>query len=182
MGKKICNSCINSAVFGNNNVRNDSLLEKFVFFCFSVFPGAGQMYLGLFRRGLQLMLTFIAGITILAYASMESFMALIIIPTWFYSFFDSYYVRKRIRNGENVEDTEAFSYSILTENKLYVGIALVLLGVISLANTFQYAGWYGPQVRAIYYAVRRSLVPLVFIVIGAVVLLKSRSAQDETAE
>lgn len=182
MGKKVCNSCANYLVFNNKPQKSDSFFEKFIFFCFALFPGAGQMYLGLFRRGIQLMLTFIAGITLAAYASLESFLPLVMIPTWFYSFFDSFYMRRKIRDGETVEDMEAYSYRIITDNKLYVGIALVIIGLLGMVNVLDFGDVLGQQARHFYFMAKRSLMPAIFILIGAVILWRSKNSEAKTEE
>ncbi|WP_435925342.1 hypothetical protein [Paenibacillus sp. DYY-L-2] len=53
----------------------------------SAFPGAGQMYLGLQKRGLQLMVLFLGSFYVIDVMRLSVF--LFIIPViWFYSFFD----------------------------------------------------------------------------------------------
>ena len=59
---------------------------KFLTFCFSCIPGAGQMFLGFFKEGVSLMTMFF-GILILTnwlYIEMFGFGAIIV---WFYAFF-----------------------------------------------------------------------------------------------
>ena len=182
MGKKVCKNCITYSVFETKPAHRDSLLEKFVFFCFAVVPGAGQMYLGLFKRGFQLMVTFIAGITVLSYASMEAFIPLVMIPTWFYSFLDSYHLRKRIREGENIEDMEAYSYKLITDNKLYVGIVLLLIGIMGFANVLDYGNFFGHRMNQIYWVFKRSLVPLFFVLFGMIILLRSKREKEDTTD
>lgn len=61
---------------------------KFLTFCFSCIPGAGQMFLGFFKEGVSLMTMFF-GILILTnwlYIEMFGFGAIIV---WFYAFFDA---------------------------------------------------------------------------------------------
>ena len=53
----------------------------------SIFPGAGHLYLGLQRRGIQLMAAFLFSIYILDILRLGIFLFLIPI-IWFYSFFD----------------------------------------------------------------------------------------------
>ncbi|HYF75052.1 MAG TPA: B-box zinc finger protein, partial [Candidatus Nitrosocosmicus sp.] len=113
-GNKICSSCIQKSLFSNNAPQQrGGIMESFAFFCFAVVPGAAQMYMNLFRRGFQLMFGFIAAIVLFSYVNTESMIPLIIIPTWFFSFFDSYAVRRRLRKGEVVEDNTIFDYNIL---------------------------------------------------------------------
>lgn len=54
-----------------------------------MFPGAGHMYLGLQRRGLQLMAAFLLSIYLLDLLRLSAFLFLVPI-IWFYSFLTLY--------------------------------------------------------------------------------------------
>lgn len=61
---------------------------KFLTFCFSCIPGAGQMYLGFFKEGVSLMTTFI-GIFIISNWLYLDIFSLGAVVVWFYAFFDA---------------------------------------------------------------------------------------------
>lgn len=62
--------------------------SKFLTFFWSLLPGAGQMYLGLMRRGVSLMTFFFGTIALSGWLNIGLF--LFAIPViWFYAFFDS---------------------------------------------------------------------------------------------
>ena len=62
--------------------------SKFLTFFWSLLPGAGQMYLGLMRRGVSLMALFFGAIAVSGWLNIGLF--LFAIPViWFYAFFDS---------------------------------------------------------------------------------------------
>lgn len=91
----------------------------------SIFPGAGHMYLGLQRRGLQLMAAFLFGIYILDILRLSLFLFLIPL-IWFYSFFDA--LQKVSKHGEeDVEDIPLVSYFI--NHQRWFGIGLLALGL-----------------------------------------------------
>jgi len=91
----------------------------------SVFPGAGHMYLGLQRRGLQLMAAFLFGIYILDILRLSLFLFLIPL-IWFYSFFDA--LQKVSKHGEEeLEDVPLVSYFI--NHQRWIGIGLLALGL-----------------------------------------------------
>ncbi len=91
----------------------------------SIFPGAGHMYLGLQRRGLQLMAAFLFAIYILDILRLSLFLFLIPI-IWFYSFFDA--LQKVSKHGEEeLEDIPIISY--LVNHQKWLGVGLLALGL-----------------------------------------------------
>ena len=179
-GNKICSSCIQKSVFSDNGqYYKGGLFESFAFFCFAVVPGAAQMYMNLFKRGFQLMFGFIASIVLFSYINTESMMPLIIIPTWFFSFFDSYAIRRRLRKGELVEDNVIFDYKILIGNKKVVGIVMLVLGILGVANAFEHSviqNIFGGQ---LYWAVKRSIIPIALVLGGAYILSRSKKTEKD---
>ena len=96
----------------------------------SIFPGAGHLYLGLQRRGIQLMAGFLFSIYILDVLRLGIFLFLVPI-IWFYSFFDG--LQKASKEGtEELEDTPVISYFI--NHQRWVGIGLLLLGLYYLTG------------------------------------------------
>ena len=178
-GNKICSTCIQKSVFSDNGqYYKGGFFESFAFFCFAVIPGAAQMYMNLFKRGFQLMVGFIASIVLFSYINTESMIPLIIIPTWFFSFFDSYAIRRRLRKGELVEDNIIFDYNILIGNKKIVGIVMLVLGMLGVANAFEHSviqNIFGGQ---LYWAVKRSIIPIALVVAGAYILSKSKKTEE----
>lgn len=182
-GNKICGSCIQKSLLPDNNPNHKgSIFERFAFFCFAVIPGAAHMYMNLFKRGFQLMFGFIASIVLLSYINTESMIPLIIIPAWFFSFFDSYAIRKKIRNGEVVEDEPVFDYKIFIENKKIVGIIMLLLGVIGIINAFEHSTIRNIIGGPLYWAIKRSVVPFALILAGVYILVKGRAGKKQDIE
>ncbi|WP_318617610.1 hypothetical protein [Sporosarcina sp. YIM B06819] len=94
----------------------------------SIFPGAGHMYLGLQKRGLQLMAAFLLSIYILDILRLSLFLFLIPI-IWFYSFFDA--LQKVSMHGEEeLEDTPVITYFV--NHQKWIGIGLLGLGLYYL--------------------------------------------------
>jgi hypothetical protein len=90
----------------------------------SMFPGAGHLYLGLQRRGIQLMAAFLFSIYILDALRLGLFLFLVPI-IWFYSFFDG--LQRASKYGkEPMEDVPVISYFI--NHQKWIGIGLVFLG------------------------------------------------------
>jgi hypothetical protein len=100
--------------------RKSGVLATFL----SVIPGAGHMYLGLQRRGLQLMAAFVFSFYIMDALRLTIFLFLIPI-IWFYSFFDGLQQFSRWRRGE-VRDEPVVDW--LLNHQKWIGIGLIGLG------------------------------------------------------
>lgn len=110
--------------------REDGKKSKSIATFLSIFPGAGHLYLGMQRRGIQLMAAFLFSIYILDILRLGIFLFLIPI-IWFYSFFDG--LQKASKYGkEELEDTPIISY--LIDHQKWVGIGLILLGLYYLVS------------------------------------------------
>ncbi|MDN3017360.1 hypothetical protein PH210_14265 [Paenibacillus sp. BSR1-1] len=108
--------------------REDGKKSKSIATFLSIFPGAGHLYLGLQRRGIQLMAAFLFSVYILDVLRLGIFLFLIPI-IWFYSFFDG--LQKASRYGEEtVEDVPIIAYFL--NHQKWVGIGLILLGLYYL--------------------------------------------------
>lgn len=108
--------------------REDGKKSKSIATFLAIFPGAGHLYLGLQRRGIQLMAAFLFSIYILDILRLGIFLFLIPI-IWFYSFFDA--MQKVSRYGEEpIEDVPIIAYFL--NHQKWVGIGLVLMGVYYL--------------------------------------------------
>ncbi|MEA4848203.1 MAG: B-box zinc finger protein [Clostridiaceae bacterium] len=178
-GIKICRSCIQKAVFSENRqYRKTGFFENILFFCFAVVPGAAQMYMDLFKRGFQLMFSFIAAIVLFSYVNTESIIPLIIIPIWFFSFFDSYAIRRKLKRGEEVEDDVIFDYNILIGNKKIVGIVMLVLGILGVANALEYSVLQDIFGGRFYWSIKRSIVPAALVGAGTYILLKSKKKEE----
>ncbi|KZL90535.1 hypothetical protein [Clostridium magnum] len=113
--------------------------SKRVAIFFSLMPGAGHMYLGLVRQGIQLMLLFFAIIFMSASFEME-FLAVFLPIIWFYSIFD---VRLKSLKEDPLIDADLpifadvasmkhFSNSSLVEK--YIAYILIVMGIFSMIN------------------------------------------------
>lgn len=108
--------------------RKNTVLAAFLAFV----PGAGHMYLGLQKRGLQLMAGFFFGIYVLDVLKLSLF--LFVIPLlWFFSFFDAMQLITKYREGsEELKDVPVVDW--LLHRQKWVGVALIVLGGYFLAS------------------------------------------------
>lgn len=110
--------------------REDGKKSKMIATFLSIIPGAGHMYLGLQKRGLQLMAAFLFSIYIMDVLRLSLFLFLIPI-LWFYSFFDALQLISK-QGREELKDLPFVDW--LINHQKWVGIALLLLGLYYLAD------------------------------------------------
>ncbi|MBS4220572.1 hypothetical protein KHA96_19930 [Bacillus sp. FJAT-49711] len=97
----------------------------------SIIPGAGHLYLGLQKRGIQLMAAFLFSIYILDVLRLGIF--LFVVPIiWFFSFFDGLQKASKAESDEVEEDVPIVSFFI--NHQKWVGIGLIALGVYYLGT------------------------------------------------
>ncbi|WP_058307644.1 hypothetical protein [Gracilibacillus massiliensis] len=111
-----------------DNFREEGTKSKMLATALSIFPGAGHMYLGLQKRGLQLMVAFLLSIYILDVLNLSIFLFLIPI-IWFFSFFDALQLANKIEY-EIVDDVPVIKY--LVNQQKWIGIGLLVLGFFYL--------------------------------------------------
>lgn len=110
--------------------REDGRKSKMIATFLSIIPGAGHMYLGLQKRGLQLMAAFLFSIYIMDVLRLSLFLFLIPI-LWFYSFFDALQLISK-QGREELKDLPFVDW--LMNHQKWVGIVLLLLGMYYLAD------------------------------------------------
>ncbi|XEC95367.1 hypothetical protein AB6A23_01955 [Paenibacillus tarimensis] len=108
--------------------RENGRRSRLVATLLSLFPGAGHMYLGLQRRGLQLMAGFLFSIYLLDALHLTLFLFLVPI-IWFYAFFDGLQQTSKYESGELVDEPVI---NWLMNRQKWVGIGLLALGVYYL--------------------------------------------------
>ena len=117
---------------------------SFLTFCFSLLPGAGQMYMGFMKRGLVLMSAFFLLIFLSAFLNTGALM-LIMPILWFYAFFDTHNLRS-MPDDEfyALEDDFVFINQIPKDSlkvfrdkyKNIIALVLIVIGITILWNNF----------------------------------------------
>ena len=146
---------------------------------FSILPGAGHMYLGLMKRGLELMIAFLAAFFIVAdLLHLAEIGVPLCIVIFFYSLFDAQHLNKAIRKGEEVADYNNLVFlSKINLNGYHMGIAAMALGFILLLDRLRgYMVYFIPS--AAYSIVERSIVPLLIIVLGFLLMKNASGGSD----
>lgn len=117
--------------------------NKFFTFCFSLIPGAGEMYMGFMKMGLSLMGAFILICAVATIFEMGPIMFLAIIA-WFYSFF-------HVHNLAGMPDEEFYALeddylfhlcedktvaqTLTQKYRKLLAVVLIILGVVLLWNS-----------------------------------------------
>lgn len=161
-----------------------TLIEKFLFLCYSLIPGAAHMHLGLFRRGIQLMIITFGGIAVINFIGLDFIMPFIVIPAWFFSFFESHHLRRRVEDGQTIVDQDLFDrqlfdYTPLLKNHRLIGTTIIILGLLSLIHQLDRYSFIGNLIGNwnLYNLLRGSIVPLMLILGGIYLIFRTSRPQ-----
>lgn len=111
--------------------RDGDRKSKVLVLILSLLPGAGHMYLGLQKRGLQLMAAFLLSIYILDILHLSLFLFLIPI-LWCFSFFDALQQVSKHEQGKAVDEPIVDWF---IHHQRWVGIGLLLLGLFYIFDS-----------------------------------------------
>lgn len=111
--------------------REEGRRSKLLATLLSAFPGAGHMYVGLQKRGLQLMILFLGSIYILDILRLSVFLFLIPV-IWFFSFFDalqqvSRYGREPLQDRPLIDEIE--------KHRRWIGVVLLAFGLYYISSS-----------------------------------------------
>ena len=107
-------------------------------------PGCGQMCQGYMKRGISQTIIVTALLFVAVFLEM-GVLAVLIAPLWLYSFFDSFNLRRQIREGMAPEDEFMFGLSEMDSRKLtqilsrrgsLIGWVLVAVGLYNVYQIF----------------------------------------------
>ncbi|AZK47218.1 hypothetical protein [Paenibacillus lentus] len=156
--------------------RGEGKRSKVLATLLSAFPGAGQMYLGMQKRGLQLMVLFLGSFYIIDVLRLSLF--LFIVPViWFYSFFDGLQATSRYDHIP-LEDRPLFDWK--GDNQNWIGLILLLLGIyyVTMSLIVPIFNRFLPEFRIEYFIdtyLRPVIVSLVLIGGGFKLLSRSKN-------
>lgn len=188
-GKILCENCKEKVL--NNDFKYEGKKHNHSFnnyssfwsFIFSFIPGAGHMYHGLMVRGLQLMIAFISVIVISTLMYTTSILGVFSVVIWFYSFFDIINIKRAINKGEEVKDISIYNVDLSNVNYYYIGIGLIIFGVIFLINETSYRFIRIHYLNNIIYIVlniiKSSILPALMILGGIILLKKYKKVENQ---
>ena len=190
-GQYVCSKCGRTICFDCMDKHNDKVICKFCLnevsndnhstsgfstFCFSFFPGAGQMYLGLMNRGISIMALFFGFIFLITIFENVLFAFGIVIIV-FYSFFDTFQLAKRIRCGEIIDNNNTLDSIMAKINQKHIAIGLIILGSMIMLNDvikkLRFLNW------ILYDRIRNFIFPILLIIIGVVMIMRIKQNSEE---
>lgn len=151
---------------------------KLLTYFFSLVPGAGHMYLGLMKRGLQIMLGFFGIIALTNIISFAEPLVFLCVVLYFFSLFDvRQYAHKKL-NNEPVEDEPVFSFQLETTNKKFIGLVIIAFGGFVLFDNSLYLLRYFNVEYRIITMIKESILGLGLILLGLYLLKLHSNKKD----
>lgn len=152
----------------------------FITFLVSLIPGAGYMYFGMLKKGLETMVLFFLVPTILRYVGMNFIVPVFCVPFWLYTFFNTYHIAHKVDRGEVLQDEswfakEGFDFGsnnmINNDSFKIIAWCLILIGVLAILNRVfvQFSQFH------LLYVIRSYFVPIAFVIIGLYLLLRDKN-------
>lgn len=126
-----------------NNQKN-----RFFTFLLSLVPGGGEMYFGLYRQGISLLLTFLLALILPIFVRLGTF-SLLALVVWFYSFLHTHNLRS-MTPEQFGEETDGYIWenagALLHAAKngtLALAVVLIIVGLYLVwDNTFGLLSWF----------------------------------------
>ncbi len=149
--------------------------NSFLTFLFSLVPGGGQMYMGLMKRGMQIMALFFAIFTLTIGLDIPSIGIPLLFLVWFYNFFDTIHIRRAFQKGEVVPDAGFIDIEIEAINSYHIGMALVIAGLLAALRSLNNGILLSldPAYRFFLQQVW-NLIPSALLILGGLYLLQNR--------
>ena len=168
--------------------------NRFFTLVVSCCPGAGEMYMGLYKQGIGLMGLFFGAAALSAWLRWEELILFICPIVWCYSFFHTHNLRRMSEEEfAAVEDKFFFEdyvnwerdWQFTAKHRRIFGIVLLLLGISVLWRTaLNLAGYYF-NLPGIFWELSRCLPQIVMAVVvlyGALRLMKEPKEEVEEME
>lgn len=175
--------------------------NRFWLFVFSLWPGAGHMYIGFMKMGLSFMLGFLFSLALVGVTNL-GWLAVFPITIYVYAFFhannlggldDEEFADIKDEYLFGFADMGQYRLKLNGKNRSIAAAVLIIVGLCMLWNVafgmfMDYVGMENPVVRMIYYTVRdelpRAVLALVIIWVGVRLLRgkKDTVAQTEVIE
>ncbi|MHB8126766.1 MAG: B-box zinc finger protein [Desulfitobacteriaceae bacterium] len=177
--KTVCHHCIQQHLFSSTHpVEKKSFWQNFLFFCFSLIPGVAHMHMGLFRRGMQLLLITFGVISLSSYINLDFIIPMVLVPTWFFSFFESYKFKRQTEKGlelndQDLFDRQIFDYTPLLKNRRLIGSTILVIGILGLMRMIERSYKLVSMFGDYYYVIKDSIIPLCLILGGIYLIIKA---------
>lgn len=151
-------------------------------------PGVGYMYYGLMKKGFETALLFFLILQLsTSYYFLGNIFLAILIPIWFFTFFDTYRIANKYSNGEQLEDKCLIinnpnlikNFINQNSNKKVLGYSLMFIGLFTLLDSISMRAYIPSNfVRETLNLIKIILIPIVIIILGGF-LAKNNSKNKE---
>lgn len=155
----------------------------FLTFLSALIPGVGYMYLGLVKKGVQTLILFLLIEPVFRLLSIGYLADIVQLPFWFFTFFDTFSIARRLDRGEYVPDSEfifkkytegdvgQFSANISRNFLIYFAYALIIIGVLAIVDKL----FNGYEIYSLIKSyVSTYFFPVLFVLAGIYLLFKNK--------
>lgn len=155
--------------------------NRFLTFLTALIPGVGYMYLGLLKKGLQILVLFLLIKPVFSILDLNFLSSILQLSIWVYTFFDTFNTANKIDRGVVVEDSD-FIFNKYSEPRLErhmlnkrfgitVAWTLIIVGTIAVLNKI--------FVNNDIYALIKNYIntyffPVILVLTGVYILVKGR--------
>ena len=165
---------------------NNQNTNSFLMFIFSLLPGCAHMYLGLMKRGIQLMLSFLLLIGITVVLNSLSFILVpVLVVMYVYSFFDGYSIFRNIKSGKTVNDEDVISgFDSIRKmfiNGYWIGLILLILGTVLVFQNLLNSSFFSP-LREIFNIAVKYIPAAILLALGIVLMIKGSKERNKIKE
>ena len=162
--------------------------NSFFTFITACIPGIGYMYYGLMKKGFETALLFflIFQLSTTYYLFGNVFVA-VLIPIWFFTFFDTYRIANKYSQGFELEDkcfiinnSETIKkFMSQNSNKKILGYCLLFIGAFTLLDSISMRTYIASDsLREILNLIKAILAPIVITIFG-IVLIKNKHKNED---
>lgn len=173
--------------------------NRFLLFCCSLMPGAGEMYLGFMKMGVSLMSVFVLAFMVADFSGL-GILSVIAMVIWFYSFFHANNLgglsEEELNNVEDnyliidLDDANVFKSSMTGKYRKGMAFVLIIIGIAMLWDVvcdalYNILGneWYYKYFRVISdmisYQLPRIIIGIVIIWIGIKLIRGKKEELDK---
>jgi hypothetical protein len=156
------------------------LKNKTLTILLSFVPGVGHLYLGLFNRGLQFLISFFGTIFVFTFLGLPE-LSILLPVIWFYSFFDALQQYTFFSEGIS-EDRPIFHFNNISINPKYTAYGLIIVGgyilLDNLSSLLYHVMSYYLNVHYFQLPLDRMAIALILIFVGYKLLVKSKTVKE----
>lgn len=167
-------------------MENKNVRSSFLTFLTALIPGVGYMYLGLVKKGIQVLVLYLLIGPVFRLLGIGFLTVIVGIPFWFYTFFDTFNVANKIDRGEPVPDMDFIFNKYMKDGSqvaidreklgknfiLIVAIGLIAVGGIAILHNFSQGSQLFGLIRSF---ISTYFIPVLFVLGGIYLLFRHKA-------